>query len=356
MNPRINSTHKEIDPKFGIRLRELRDKVNLSQKKLAKKSEMGSSDSISDYENAKNSPKPASLLKLLKTLLRERAFTEGNELKEAAEFWSLATQDTFPEDWFKQFQASLQIVEEQPPAIIESKAVVDEPIHDTKLLNPEVTEAKSTWPSPEPLSTIDNREKVLPDLSVKDNVKASELESEAPVASFASFEKEEVNLNPDKLDTNGHFRNRRKVLFALVSLLMIPIILLGGWFIYNNTIIARASGCITISKDLALSATKVTIGKPVTASVTIKNACNRVVSIDQFEIGIKVNNTWGSGKKFPSSWDIKLLPGEEYVYSKTRTFDDGGDFAAESVIKLDGSWGGITNLIGEFRAIDFKVI
>lgn len=97
-----------------------------------------------------------------------------------------------------------------------------------------------------------------------------------------------------------------------------------------------------IRTPLRLSNTSPRVGNSVTASFTLRNVGTSAIQIQELAAGVRLGRDWnGQAFDFPHATNITLSAGEEYTYTKSRTFTVEGNYFAEQVIRINNKWGGI---------------
>ncbi len=106
-------------------------------------------------------------------------------------------------------------------------------------------------------------------------------------------------------------------------------------------------GHLIVKDTLQLSAIAPAAGQPVTVTVHLQNQSSKVIHLLKMETAVRGPQARALGwqapqEDFPGVEYITLQPGEEYIYTQTRSFALPGDYFAEPV-RLDekGRWGGI---------------
>jgi surface antigen len=111
------------------------------------------------------------------------------------------------------------------------------------------------------------------------------------------------------------------------------------WFTVSS---GPQPGRLQVVRALALSMTTPRAGEGVRAQFAVRNVGGRALTIEQLAAGARRGTDWnGEWADFPSVFNISLQPGQEYTYDQARSFQQGGGYFAEPVVKLNGQWGGI---------------
>jgi len=107
------------------------------------------------------------------------------------------------------------------------------------------------------------------------------------------------------------------------------------------------TGNLVIINALQLSPIAPAVGQPVTVVACLENQSTQPIHWLQMEVAVRGPHARALGwrapqEDFPGVKYVTLQPGQQFIYTRTRSFDLPGDYFAEPVLLNDkGHWGGI---------------
>jgi len=101
-------------------------------------------------------------------------------------------------------------------------------------------------------------------------------------------------------------------------------------------------GRLRVVEALSLSTTNPQVGQSVTARFKVKNVGGQAMTLQALTAGARLGSDWnGVNVDFPNDNNITLQPNQEYTYQRQRSFSTVGNYFAEPVVQINGTWGGI---------------
>jgi len=150
----------------------------------------------------------------------------------------------------------------------------------------------------------------------------------------------------------------------IASLIVIVISLAGGLAVasgllhFDSAVLNEAGSRIVLTAPPLLSNLIPQSGERVTATIQVQNVSAHPVQIGQLGLAARRNRQgrWNEAEvDFPGKQNFTLLPGQSLNLQTSRVFFEPGQYFAESVIRLDGKWGGISDQEYQFYRLYFEV-
>jgi hypothetical protein len=121
---------------------------------------------------------------------------------------------------------------------------------------------------------------------------------------------------------------------------------LGGWanatYPYNTptanvrSVNATVQDNPLITTGVALSPASPVAGQTVNATMTVRNYTSAPVNIGTLAVGAR--DPSGKNVDFPAAYDVIVPANGTYTYSKSRTFESGGNYSLYAINYSNGSW------------------